>query len=90
MFIKTQGFLLRKNFGENARILAENARNFGETPDARKQEMQRLHAQTYAYLCRIKWSNAELGDLMQTYAGLCVPTLAYGVYGKLVNASMIN
>ena len=43
MSSKTQGFLLRKNFGQNARIFAENARNFGETQDARKQEIQRLH-----------------------------------------------
>ena len=84
---KTQGFLLRKNFAQKARILSktqefplkrkdfdgrknfeqnaristaqefrakrndfeerknfeQNARNFGETQDARKQEIQRLH-----------------------------------------------
>ena len=38
---QTQGFLLRKNFGQNVRIL-----NFGETQDARMQEIQRLHPRT--------------------------------------------
>ena len=49
---KRKDFEERKNFGQNARILAENARNFGETQDARKQEIQRLHTPT-EYDCLI-------------------------------------